>query len=280
MRAAAAAARLRKRKVRFPLIFIMVYGGCRLPFFIRGRYFLRIEMKLIKALSVLLAALAAIPATTLAQQLASASGYVNLRAGPARDYPIIARLPAGIDISVIGCLSDYRWCDVIAGPDRGWVYAGNIVYPYQDANVPLLSYGPVIGIGIIAFDLDHYWHRHYRARPWYRQRQYWIDRQRPDFHHGGHRSVQVAPPVGFRTDRHRAQNHWPAPVPPVGQREPPRHVPVPALRPPPEQRAPPAVRPPPLVGPGAHEHPGQHPHARQHGNHGQGQPRDFAPPHQ
>lgn len=233
-----AVARLRNRKVTI------------------GFDFYHIEMKLIKALGVLLAAFAAIPAT--AQQLASDSVYVNLRAGPGRDYPVVAMLPAGIDISVIGCLSDYRWCDVVAGPDRGWVYAGNIVYPYQAANVPLLSYGPVIGIGIIAFNQDHYWHRHYRARPWYRQRQYWIDRPHPDMRHGGrHVAGQPAPPVGFRVDRPPGPVHWPAPVPP------------------PEQRAPGPMRPPPLLGPGAYAHPAPHPR----GNQGHGQPRGFAPPH-
>lgn len=143
--------------------------------------------KVATALGFLMAGLAAMPATSTAQQLAYTSKNVNLRAGPAWEYPVVAIIPAGVAISVEGCLSDYRWCDVLAGPYRGWVYAGNIVYPYQGATVPLLTYGAVIGIGIIAFNLGSYWDDHYRGRPWYPQRQHWIDRPRPAFGPGGNR---------------------------------------------------------------------------------------------
>ena len=67
---------------------------------------------------------------------------------------MVAILPAGMQILVEGCLSDYRWCDVVAGPNRGWVYAGNIVYPYEGADVPVLTYGAVIGLGIITFSVE------------------------------------------------------------------------------------------------------------------------------
>ena len=68
-----------------------------------------------------------------------------------------------------------RWCDVVAGPNRGWVYAGNINYYYQNSYVPLLNYGTVIGIGVLAFIIDDYWGRHYRDRPWYPERHRWAD---------------------------------------------------------------------------------------------------------
>lgn len=135
-------------------------------------------MKYLKALGFAAAALCTVPAAWSAEW-AHAAKDVNLRAGPSVDYPVVARLAAGVQISVEGCLSDYRWCDVVAGPHRGWVYAGNIVYPYQGANVPVLNYGSLIGIGIAAFILSNYWDDHYRDRPWYPQRQYWIDRPAP-----------------------------------------------------------------------------------------------------
>lgn len=150
-------------------------------------------MKYFKALGFLTVALAALPAISYAQ-----SGYVsktvNLRAGPAPEYPVVAVLQAGTPILVEGCVSDYRWCDVVAGPNRGWIYAGNIVYPYQGANVPLLSYGAMIGIGVVAFSIASYWDHHYRGRSWYAQRQRWIDRPGPGFAPGGHRPV---PGPGF-----------------------------------------------------------------------------------
>lgn len=144
-------------------------------------------MKNFKALGILALALAAFPATSSAQWLGVTGKAVNVRAGPAAEYPLVARLMRGVSISVQGCLSDYTWCDVVAGPYRGWVYASNIVYPYQGARVPVLTYGALIGIGIAAFSVDQYWDNHYRARPWYPQRQLWIERHRPVFRPDGHR---------------------------------------------------------------------------------------------
>ena len=72
---------------------------------------------------------------------------------------MIAVLPGGFEVAVQGCLADYTWCDVIAGYDRGWIYGGIINYPYQNQWEPLLTWGPVIGIGTIGFAFDDYLHR-------------------------------------------------------------------------------------------------------------------------
>jgi len=138
-------------------------------------------MKSLNFLWPLVAALAGLPAASYAQQLGYAAKQVNLRAGPALDYPVVAVIGQGVSFIVDGCVADYRWCDVTVGQDRGWVYAGNIVYPYQGASVPLLSYGAVLGIGIIAFSVGDYWDRYYQNRPWYPQRQRWLDRPQPVF---------------------------------------------------------------------------------------------------
>ncbi len=132
-------------------------------------------MKNLRALSLLSVALAAIPTTAFAQW-AYPTRDLNLRAGPAIEYPVVARIGIGTALTVEGCLDDYHWCDVIAGPYRGWVNAGNIVYPYENANVPILTHGPYLGIGIVAFALGSYWDSHYRYQPWYPQQQYWINR--------------------------------------------------------------------------------------------------------
>src|SRR6185295_13458915 len=101
---------------------------------------------------LLLSAIACtLPCMTQAQgQPALTAKTVNVRAGPARDYPIVAVLPPGFEVGVQGCLPDYSWCDVIAGASRGWVYGGNINFAYQNAYVPALDYGPIIGIGVVA----------------------------------------------------------------------------------------------------------------------------------
>ena len=210
-------------------------------------------MKYLKLVAGLAVALAALPGVSQAQ-LAYAAKQVNLRAGPGMEYPVIAILLAGVPVTVQGCVADYRWCDVEAGPSRGWVYAGNIVYPYQGANVPVISSGAMIGIGILAYSVASYWDQHYVGRPWYPQRQRWINRPPPPPH---------APPVQRPA---LPEHHAPSgqrPVPPE-HRAPAGHPPaspehrVPAGQRPvsPEHRAPSGQRPGPHVAP---------PEARPHG---------------
>lgn len=123
---------------------------------------------------LVLAAACALPCIAQAQgQVAYTAKNVNVRAGPARDYPIVALLPAGYQVLVQGCLADYTWCDVVAGPSRGWVYGGNINYLYQNTHVPVLNYGAIIGIGVLGFAFNDYWGRHYHDRPWYADRHRW-----------------------------------------------------------------------------------------------------------
>ncbi|HEY6148613.1 MAG TPA: SH3 domain-containing protein [Thermoanaerobaculia bacterium] len=103
----------------------------------------------------------------------------NLRAGPGRDYPVVQRLSAGRPVEVAGCLDDYAWCDVIAGDDRGWVYSGNLEYPYEGHRVVILNEGPEIGLPIVPFAVGPYWDTYYRTRPWYGRRSYWAARPLP-----------------------------------------------------------------------------------------------------
>jgi uncharacterized protein YraI len=204
-------------------------------------------MKLLRMLSVLAAVLVAAPTISHAQ-LAYTAKDVNLRAGPAREYPVVAVLRGGVELFVEGCLADYRWCDVVAGPNRGWVYAGNIVYPYEGANVPLLTYGSRLGLGIVVFSVGSYWDNYYRGRPWYRERQNWIDRPRSGFG-PGYRTSPQRPPA-FRPGDHRPPQ---GPVVRPGDHRPPQG---PVVRPG-DHRPPqgPAVRPggprPPVQGPSA-----------------------------
>jgi uncharacterized protein YraI len=133
----------------------------------------------IKHLAIASVALSLLASSALVQaqpQAAVTARHTNLRAGPAPDYPVVAVLPAGFAVGVQGCLPDYTWCDVIAGQSRGWMWAGNINYYYQNSYVPLLNYGPAIGIGAISFVLNDYWGSHYRDRPFYRDRGRWEGR--------------------------------------------------------------------------------------------------------
>jgi uncharacterized protein YraI len=207
-------------------------------------------VKFVNILLPLVAALAGLPVDSHAQQLGYAAKQINLRAGPARDYPVVAVIAAGVSFVVDGCVADYSWCDVTVGQDRGWLYAGNIIYPYQGASVPLLDYGAVLGIGIMTFSLGDYWDSYYRYRPWYPQRQRWMDRPHPVFRtqpHGrpgdvrghpapnGPRSTPGAPQNPVQTQAPGAQPPLHPERPPGGepQNHPPGATPhIPRVRPP------------------------------------------------
>jgi uncharacterized protein YraI len=125
------------------------------------------------------AGLLALPGVTFAQQQAYTNSPVNMRAGPAGDYPIVTQLPGGVPVTVMGCISGYTWCDVVVPNLRGWVYAGRLSYPYQGGNVPILTYGTTIGFPIVTFSIGSYWGNYYRGRPWYDQQSHWANRPPP-----------------------------------------------------------------------------------------------------
>ncbi len=217
-------------------------------------------MKYLKVLG-LAAALATLPVLSHAEWAYTAAD-ADLMAGPAADYPVVIRLGAGLSISVEGCMPDYQWCDVTSGPYRGWMYAGNIVYPYQGTNVPVLTYGAVIGFGIVAFSIGDYWDRHYRARPWYPQRQLWIDRPRPVYAPGyppGYRPLPQPVPRTGQTGTRPPQPQT-QPQPPGGGQRHERVQPSDPAGPSPQTRRP---------GPGQHPPQGHPPEGAQHPQQGQ-----------
>ena len=142
----------------------------------------------------LAATLLAVPVLASAQQ-AFTSQYVNMRAGPAAEYPVVTTLPQGTSLMVQGCVNDFTWCDVLL-PDsgRGWVSAEYLSYPYQGNNVPVRNWGATIGIPIVVFGLGAYWASHYRDRPWYNNQSQW-DRPRPNY---GRPPYQRPPHAGQR----------------------------------------------------------------------------------
>jgi len=121
--------------------------------------------------------------TAVALQSAQAAGTdatvardTQLLAGPSPELPLVATLPAGAEISVLGCLDDFSWCDVATAQDRGWVDADGISRPQDGGSIRRA--GASTGIGVVDFDLLAYWAQHYSDQPWYGERARWrVNRQ-------------------------------------------------------------------------------------------------------
>lgn len=101
-----------------------------------------------------------------------------MRAGPDVSYPRVATLGRGVTVDVVGCVEGWQWCDVIVGPNRGFVAASYLSYgyaPYGYSNAPVViaQGGPTLGIPLIAFSIGTYWDSYYRGRPWWNDRNRW-----------------------------------------------------------------------------------------------------------
>ncbi len=114
---------------------------------------------------------------------------VALRAGPAADFPIVDSIPDDARVNVHGCVRAYLWCDVSWRDARGWVRGDDLSYFYQQSYVPVIEYGPRIGLPVVVFGFDSYWDRHYRGRPWYGERTRWRSAWRDHDHRDGRRDV-------------------------------------------------------------------------------------------
>lgn len=144
---------------------------------------------------VVASALAVMSAGIAMAETAWTTKTLNLRAGPGRDYPLVSRLPAGAEVEVAGCLNDWNWCDVIAGPERGWAWAGALEYPYEGRRVVILHRGAYIGLPIVPWVPGTYWDNYYVGRPWYGRRSYWVGRPYVGHPFVGRPGVVVRPGV-------------------------------------------------------------------------------------
>ena len=167
--------------------------------------------------------LTALPLAAAAQapSYARSGTHVNLRAGPANDFPIVANYGPNVPLSVQGCTAGYGWCDVV-GPDsaRGWIYAANIQYAYQTTYVPLPTYAVQIGVPIVVFSVGAYWGAYYRQKPFYNTYPVYVHHRPPPYYPPHGRPPAYRPPPGYN--------------PPPGYRPPPQG----GSRPPPDGRPP------------------------------------------
>lgn len=194
------------------------------------------------------AAWALTPTAALAQG-AFTTQAVNMRAGPDRGFPLVAWLPAGTAVNVIGCIDGWRWCDVVTRWERGWVYARFLSITFQNQPVTILHNGGWLGLPLITFSIGPYWGNHYRGRPWYGRQGQWSTWSpppvvRPPPRPPGWRPPPPQPPQVRPPPRPPGQG--PGMGPPSRPNPPPGQGPGGGPRPPP---APPAA-PPPGQGPG------------------------------
>jgi uncharacterized protein YraI len=99
-----------------------------------------------------------------------AVGRLEVRAGPAFDYPTVGFARPGTRIEINGCLPDWSWCDVTTARDRGWVRANEV---QAFARGRRLVYGSPWNVPTFSFSFGTYWDSHYRNRPFYRDRGRW-----------------------------------------------------------------------------------------------------------
>jgi len=182
-----------------------------------------------------------------------------LRAGPASNYPRVAAVGRGDALEVYGCLSNYAWCDVADGEDRGWIQGSRIGFLRNGQNVYISNNASVLGLSILTFGLGDYWGTHYENRPWVNDRR-WNRNPRPpqgDFAPNprppmdGQQPNDNGPPNGNRPPHGQMPGNPPGQMPGAPGR--PRANPVPDMpNQPPVHMQPPAQRP-------VQQNPGQRP---------------------
>ena len=111
-----------------------------------------------------------------AAESAITTNSVNVRAGPDRALPTVTWLLSGTSVTVVGCLANWRWCDVVAGRERGWVYSRYLSVPFQGSAIAIVDGGPNLGLPAIEFALGPYWDEHYRGRIFFSQKASWQSR--------------------------------------------------------------------------------------------------------
>ena len=123
-----------------------------------------------------IAGLGALMAATLAVGVVQAApGYVtasvNLRAGPNASYPVVAVMHAGDLVEIYGCINGFAWCDIDWSNNRGWTDGAYLQMVYQDHRESIITYGGVLGVPFIGFDVDTYWNSYYHDRPFFNKLQ-------------------------------------------------------------------------------------------------------------
>ena len=101
------------------------------------------------------------------QPNAYTTANVNQRAGPDTRYPVIVTVPARTFVAIHGCIRNYEWCDVSTQSTRGWMAAAYLQGYHAGRYMPVAEFVPLARLPVVAFDIQAYWPRYYRDRPFY-----------------------------------------------------------------------------------------------------------------
>ena len=127
-------------------------------------------------LQFLLALIVAACVSPVAAQVATTTDSVNVRAGPEQMFPTVTWLLSGTSVTVTGCTANWRWCDVTAGRERGWVSSRFLSYRFNGTAVTIMNGGPNLGLPQVEFALGEFWDAHYQGQHWYGRKAYWQSR--------------------------------------------------------------------------------------------------------
>jgi uncharacterized protein YraI len=175
-----------------------------------------------------------LPGMALASSFAIATHNVNVRAGPDTGYPVVDVARAGDQIYVFGCLEYRSWCDVDYDGLRGWINSNYLAFYDRGRRYvgPDAMYR--MSAPIVTFSFGGYWDRHYRGRPFYRERNRWEHyhrgrpgpRPRPDRPHPVPEPQELSPgaPQPWRSGSRRLIQTGPEPyeIAPVAPEPQPR----------------------------------------------------------
>jgi len=83
----------------------------------------------------------AVPAITSGARLVVNTGNLNIRTGPGAGYSILATVPGGVELPVIGLYEDEIWYQVATNLGAGWVNIEFALARGDFSRVPLIKYG-------------------------------------------------------------------------------------------------------------------------------------------
>ncbi len=134
-------------------------------------------MIMLRKITLLVGLLAALALTGVGQAAAAVKGYVtvnlNLRAGPGSNYPAVATMRAGDEVTIYGCLSGWRWCELDWRGIHGWAAGKYLRVTYGHRLGSITTYGPYIGVPLALFSLDSYWDRYYDHYPFFKHKHHY-----------------------------------------------------------------------------------------------------------